>query len=122
MLPAPAQGALAIQCRRADEAVSRRLWALEHAETRRAVDAERTLLHALGGGCSVPVGALAVISGCDIGLTAAVFDMNGTTAIWVSATGTDAVTLGRMTAARLMERGAGAILDAYAFPPIGRQA
>ena len=122
MLPAPAQGALAIQCRASDEAISRQLFTLEDAETRRAVDAERTLLHALGGGCSVPVGALAVISGRDIGLTAAVFDLNGTTAIRVSATGADAVTLGRMTAERLVERGAGAILDAFASQLIGGQA
>ena len=122
MLPAPAQGALAIQCRASDEAIGRQLFALEDTDTRRAVDAERTLLHALGGGCSVPVGALAVISGRDIGLTAAVFDVNGTTAIRVSTTGDDPATLGRMTADRLMERGAGAILDAFASELIGGQA
>ena len=122
MLPAPAQGALAIQCRASDEAIGRQLFALEDAETRRAVDAERTLLHALGGGCSVPVGALAVISGGDIALTAAVFDVNGTIAIRVSTTGADAATLGRMTAEQLMERGAGAILDGFASEPIGGQA
>ncbi len=122
MLPAPAQGALAIQCRASDEAIGRQLFALEDTETRRAVDAERTLLHALGGGCSVPVGALAVISGRDIALTAAVFDVNGTTAIRVSTTGADASTLGRMTAERLVERGAGAILDAFASQQIGGQA
>ena len=122
MLPAPAQGALAIQCRASDEAIGRQLFALEDTDTRRAVDAERTLLHALGGGCSVPVGALAVISGRDIGLTAAVFDVNGTTAIRVSTTGADAATLGRMTAERLVARGAGAILDAFASQLIGGQA
>lgn len=122
MLPAPAQGALAIQCRASDEAISRQLLTLDDAETRRAVDAERTLLHALGGGCSVPVGALAVVAGRDLGLTAAVFDVNGTTAVRVSATGADAATLGRMTAERLLERGAGAILDAFASQLIGGQA
>ncbi len=114
MLPAPAQGALAVQCRASDEAIGRRLFALEDVETRRTVEAERTLLHALGGGCSVPVGALAVVSGRDIGLTAAVFDVNGTIAIRVSAIGQDPATLGRMTADRLVEQGAGAILDAFA--------
>jgi len=122
MLPAPAQGALAIQCRASDEAIGRQLFLLEDAETRRAVNAERTLLHALGGGCSVPVGAIAVISGRDIGLTAAVFDVNGTTAIRVSTTGADAATLGRMTAERLVARGAGAVLDAFAAELIGGQA
>ena len=59
MLPAPAQGAMAIQCRAADRDLLLRLSALNHEPTRRAVDAERAMLHALGGGCSVPVGALA---------------------------------------------------------------
>ncbi len=59
MLPAPAQGAMAIQCRAADRDLILRLSALNHEPTRRAVDAERAMLHALGGGCSVPIGALA---------------------------------------------------------------
>ena len=62
MLPAPAQGALAVQCREADRELRALLAALDHAPTRRAVDAERAVLHALGGGCSVPVGAAATVS------------------------------------------------------------
>lgn len=122
MLPAPAQGALAVQCRASDEAIGRRLFTLEDVETRRTVEAERTLLHALGGGCSVPVGALAVTSGRAIELTAGVFDVNGTMAVRVSTIGEDPATLGRMTADRLLEQGAGAILDAFAADPIGGHA
>ncbi|MBL1217988.1 MAG: hydroxymethylbilane synthase [Planctomycetes bacterium] len=60
MLPAPGQGALSIQCRDEAEALSL-LAPIEHAETRLAVEAERAFLARLGGGCSVPIGALAGI-------------------------------------------------------------
>ncbi len=75
MLPAPAQGAMAIQCRVADGDLIQRLSALNHAPTRRAVDAERAMLHALGGGCSVPVGALAYTDDATIHLTSGVFSL-----------------------------------------------
>jgi hydroxymethylbilane synthase len=57
--PAPGQGALAVQCRRGDARVLELLASLEHAETRAAATAERQVLQALGGGCSMPFGALA---------------------------------------------------------------
>ena len=59
MLPAPGQGALAIECRTADRALADALATLDHAPTRAAVTAERALLAALEAGCSAPVGALA---------------------------------------------------------------
>ncbi|HKS68869.1 MAG TPA: hydroxymethylbilane synthase [Ktedonobacterales bacterium] len=60
MLPAPGQGALAVQCR--DEAASRALLApIIHRQTRLAVTAERAFLAALGGGCAVPVAAYAEV-------------------------------------------------------------
>jgi hydroxymethylbilane synthase len=60
MLPAPGQGALAVQCR--DDQVLRTLLApLDHAPTRAAVEAERGFLAGLGGGCAVPIAALAVV-------------------------------------------------------------
>jgi hydroxymethylbilane synthase len=59
MLPAPAQGALAIECRADDEELVALLAALEHPDTRIAVDAERALLAALEAGCTAPVGAMA---------------------------------------------------------------
>jgi hydroxymethylbilane synthase len=58
-LPAPGQGALGIQCRDGDEAVHERLQALEDAHAREAVEAERALMVAIGGGCSVPLGGWA---------------------------------------------------------------
>jgi hydroxymethylbilane synthase len=60
MLPAPGQGALAVQCR--DDQVLRTLLApLDHAATRAAVEAERGFLAGLGGGCAVPIAALGII-------------------------------------------------------------
>src|ERR1051325_2032286 len=55
MLPAPGQGALAIQCRADDQATLDQLAVLEDEATRKAVTAERAFLQGLGGGCSVPV-------------------------------------------------------------------
>ena len=59
MLPAPGQGALAVQCRADDQATLDLLAALEDESTRKAVTAERAFLSGLGGGCSVPVAAYA---------------------------------------------------------------
>ena len=60
MLPAPAQGALAVQCRADDEAVLALLRAIHHPPTWAAVSAERAFLSGLGGGCAAPVAAYAV--------------------------------------------------------------
>lgn len=71
MLPAPAQGALAIQVRDGDEPLLAALAAVDHAPTRIAVDAERRLLRRLGGGCLAPLGALGEVTGDRIRLRAA---------------------------------------------------
>lgn len=72
MLPAPGQGALAVECRYDDREMARLLAQLDHAPTREAVTAERSLLGALEAGCSAPVGALAVRDGDDLVLEAVV--------------------------------------------------
>jgi hydroxymethylbilane synthase len=59
MLPAPGQGALAVECRAADTQLIQLISAIDHAPTRVAVTAERSLLAALEAGCSAPVGAYA---------------------------------------------------------------
>jgi hydroxymethylbilane synthase len=56
-VPAPAQGALAVQCRRADEHVREALQALDHAPSHAAVTAERTALALAEGGCDIAFGA-----------------------------------------------------------------
>ena len=63
MLPAPGQAALGIQVRADDDRVCAQVAALDHAETRAAVEAERHFLTALGGGCSAPIAALARTEG-----------------------------------------------------------
>lgn len=58
ILPAPGQGALALECRHSDEAVRQAVAALDDPDTRMAVTAERAVLKALGGGSAAPIGAL----------------------------------------------------------------
>lgn len=61
LCPAPGQGALAIETRANDAAAIQAIKVLDNAQTRFAVESERWLLHALGGGCSLPVGALCAV-------------------------------------------------------------
>ena len=56
--PAPGQGALGVQCRQGDERMLTALRSIHDAATARCVDAERAILLGLGGGCSMPLGAL----------------------------------------------------------------
>jgi len=112
VLPAPAQGALAVQCHAADVHVQALLARLDDAETRRAVTAERHLLHVLGGGCSVPVGARAVVDQDRITLAAAVFDVTDGRALRAVSVGPTPETVGDAVARSLLDLGAGAWLDA----------
>jgi hydroxymethylbilane synthase len=59
MIPAPGQGSLAVQCRAKDRSTRARLTLLDHAPSHQALDAERALVRRLGGGCALPLGALA---------------------------------------------------------------
>lgn len=113
MLPAPAQGALAIQCREGDRDLRLRLSVLDHVATRRAVDAERAMLHALGGGCSVPVGGLAVADANHVHLTGGAFSLSGRPPVRTQQRGTDPLAVGKRAADELMARGAGAILEEF---------
>ena len=117
MLTAPAQGALAIQTRAAARGLRESLARLEHAATRRAVDAERAVLHALRGGCSVPVGAFARADEERVTLTAGVFEPSGARVLTVVITGGDPVTAGHEAAQRLLASGAGEILAALEREP-----
>ena len=69
-VPAPGQGALAVEVREDDEEMLALLSAVEDPQTRCAVTAERAFLEALGGGCQVPVGAYALLDGDNMVLTA----------------------------------------------------
>lgn len=77
MLPAPGQGALAVECRTDDRETTRLLMQLDHAPTREAVTAERALLGALEAGCSAPIGALATRQGGALVLDAVIGTSEG---------------------------------------------
>ena len=112
VLPAPAQGALAIECRAEDEGLVALLGGLDDADTRTAVVAERSLLAALEAGCTAPVGALAQVAegddGLEIYLRGLVAAVDGTDAVRLSATGptSEAAEVGRRLAAELLDLGA----------------
>ena len=112
LLPAPAQGALAIECRADDAELVALLKALDDDDSRIAVDAERALLAALEAGCTAPVGALAQVAegddGPEIYLRGLVAALDGTDAVRLSATGptSEAVEVGRRLAAELLDLGA----------------
>ena len=77
MLPAPAQGALAVQCRADDEATLALLRPIHHPPTWAAVTAERAFLEGLGGGCSAPVAAYAESNGTVLRLRGLVASLDG---------------------------------------------
>jgi len=71
-VPAPGQGALVVQARAADSAAAT-VAAIDHPSSRRAVEAERAFLRAIGAGCRTPVGALAVVEGATLRLHGQLF-------------------------------------------------
>jgi len=109
VLPAPAQGALAVECRASDPSTRDLLSTVDDADSRAAVTAERALLAALEAGCTAPVAALAEIAeGPEIYLRGSVTTPDGSRAVRLSATGpaTDADGIGRRLAAELLAEGA----------------
>ena len=78
VLPAPGQGAIAIQCRAADTDVVVDLAGIDDQPTRIAVEAEREFLRASGGGCRAPIGASATVDGAEIELLAGHASLDGT--------------------------------------------
>ncbi len=81
LLPAPGQGALAIECRADDAAVLAELAHLDSRATRAAVTAERAVLAALGAGCAAPIGTSARLADQTLALTAAVFSADGSASV-----------------------------------------
>jgi hydroxymethylbilane synthase len=113
MLPAPGQGALAVQCRADDEVTLTLLSKLEDQATRKAVTAERTFLQGLGGGCAVPVAAYAVTNeqSSVISLTGLVISEDGKTVVKATDEGTDALELGMKLSWQAIAQGADKILN-----------
>jgi len=116
VLPAPAQGALAVECRDGD--LVGLLAALDDLDSRTAVTAERSLLAALEAGCSAPVGALAEIAegddGLEVFLRGVVVALDGSDAVRLSATGPahEALEVGQRLAAELLDLGAATLMPA----------
>lgn len=121
MLPAPGQGALAVQCRADDESTLGLLAALDDEQTRKSVTAERAFLSGLGGGCAVPVGAYAQTSGdsshgdashrLEIELAGLVISEDGKKVVKIKGKGLDSVSLGKDLAQKAILQGAQEILQ-----------
>ena len=116
VLPAPAQGALAVECRTSDARTRELLGRLEDATVRACVMAERSTLAALEAGCSAPVAAYAELaegeSGPELFLRASVTAIDGSDAVRGSIAGPlpEAAALGRALATELLDRGAAELM------------
>ncbi len=112
-LPAPGQGALAVQARVGDQSVSAAMGALEDPEARTTVTAEREFLAGVGSGCNVPTGALAVIGGETLVLRAAIYDVDGAAPVMGMTEGPrdKAHQLGRELASKLLGFGGQELID-----------
>jgi hydroxymethylbilane synthase len=124
MLPAPGQGALAVECRADDtETCAAVADALDDAATRAAVTAERSLLSTLEAGCSAPVGALAEVvegeDGEELWLCAVVLSLDGALTVRQSASGPvgEPEKLGHDLATRMLEDGADELMAGPAATP-----
>ena len=128
MLPAPAQGALAIECRAGEEDIERLLSTLDDAPSRATVDAERALLAALEAGCTAPVGATAEVVESltddgriieEISLRACAAALDGSQVLRASGVGAvgDPRALGESVAAELLDLGARELVNAESIEP-----
>jgi hydroxymethylbilane synthase len=119
MLPAPGQGALAVECRADRADLVALLGKLDDPVTRAAVTAERAVLAALEAGCSAPVGAYAVEEFHKLHLTAAVVSYDGARQVRLSESGhpEHAEELGHGLAARLLDQGADQLMGERDIEP-----
>jgi hydroxymethylbilane synthase len=112
-VPAPGQGIVAIEIREKDSRVSSAVHLIDDRESHAALDAERAVVEALGGGCQTPVGALASsLSADELELVAVVVSLDGSRAIASTGHGkpADAAAIGASVGAQLLADGAGDIL------------
>jgi hydroxymethylbilane synthase len=118
VLPAPGQGALAVECRADAVLLERVRAALDDPATRACVEAERALLAELEAGCSAPVGALAEVAEGDLGdelwIRAVALSHDGSLSVRRSASGPldDAAGLGQKLAAEMLSEGAAELINA----------
>jgi hydroxymethylbilane synthase len=119
MLPAPGQGALAVECRSNDPGISRLLDPINHPQTLFATTAERAFLKGLGGGCSSPVAAFGWFEADELHLQGRVIATDGSAQVEVHggaicASAGDARQLGHSLAEEALSRGAGKLVGASA--------
>jgi hydroxymethylbilane synthase len=111
MCPAVGQGSLAIETRQDGGAAAELIRGLDHAETRKAVTAERALLASLGGGCQVPIGGHAILHAGEVHLRAIVASPGGERIVRGELSGADPTEVGSELGRRLLKQGAREILD-----------
>ncbi len=112
MLPQVGQGALAVECRAGDDATREALSAIDDPALHTVLDAERAFLAELGGGCNLPVGALAEeASDGTITLRALLASLDGHIVVRTECSGTDPEVIGVEAAQRLLHDGGRRILD-----------
>lgn len=114
-LPAVGQGALALEARQDDRTVLRLLEPLDDPTTRVPVGAERAFLHALGGGCQVPIAGLGRLSGDTLQLSGLVASLDGTDYIRreIEGPAASAAELGSRLAREILSAGGETILDVF---------
>jgi len=123
MLPAPGQGALAVETREGDD-LTHDVAVLDDARSRAAVTAERAVLAALEGGCAAPIGVLAEVvegdEGEELWVRAAALSPDGTLAVRMSATGdpADASGVGNRLAGQMLDEGAGQLTETPLEQPV----
>ncbi len=111
MVPAPGQGCLAVQTRDDDDDAMAAVAPLDHAPSHRALDAERSLMWRLGGGCALPLGAHAIVGVESISLSAIVATPDGTTVLRAESEGGTPEDAATAAAKELIDQGAERILD-----------
>jgi hydroxymethylbilane synthase len=111
-VPSPGQGIVAIEIRSRDASLHDMLSTIDDPDAHAALNAERMVVSTLGGGCQMPIAALAVIEGRQLALTALVASLDGARIVRSDAHGTvdEASEIGARAARELLERGAGDIL------------
>jgi len=112
-LPAVAQGVIGIECRGTDSRTLELVAMLNHRDTRIAMDAERSFAHRLGGSCQSPIAAHARLEGRSLLLDGLVAEPDGSRLVRDTASGSvdDPAALGRLLAERILDAGAGPLLE-----------
>jgi len=112
-VPAPGQGIIAVEVRSGDHHVRAIVDRINDPDSAAALAAERMVVLRLGGGCQMPIGACATATEAGLSLTTIVLSLDGARAVRADAAGpmSEAEAIGARAAERLLEQGAGAILE-----------